>query len=199
MQNDAPEPQPTSSGDYVGRIETELLSHRKVLIFGDINDRLARDICSRLLLLADRDASAPIDMLVSSPGGHLESGDAIHDIQRFITAPVNMIGTGWVGSAATHLYLAVPRERRFCLPNTRFLLHQPAGGTRGMAADIEIEAKEILRMRERLVRIISEETGQPIERINKDIHRNHWMMADEAIDYGMVARVIRDTRDIPRD
>ena len=120
---------------------------------------------------------------------------------RFIRneVPINMIGTGWVASAGAHIFLAGAKDRRFCLPNTRFLLHQPAGGTRGMAADIEIEAKEILRMRERLVRIISEETGQPIERINKDIHRNHWMAADEAIEYGMVTRVIRDARDIPRD
>jgi ATP-dependent Clp protease, protease subunit len=117
---------------------------------------------------------------------------------RFIAAPVRMIGTGWVGSAATHLYLAAPRERRFCLPNTRFLLHQPAGGARGMAADIEIEAREILRMRERLVKIISDETDQPVERINKDINRNHWLTADEAIDYGMVTSIIRDPRDIPR-
>ena len=200
MTNDAPDPQNPNSGDFVSRIETELLRTRKVLIFGDINDKLARDVCSRLLLLADRDASEPIDVYINSPGGHVESGDTIHDMVRFIRSDVqlNMIGTGWVASAGAHIFLAGAKDRRFCLPNTRFLLHQPAGGTRGMAADIEIEAKEILRMRERLVRIISEETGQPIERINKDIHRNHWMTAKEAIDYGMVTKVIRDPRDIPR-
>jgi len=201
MHNDAPEQQPEGFGNLVSRIETELLRHRKVLIFGDVNDRLARDVCARLLLLADQDAEAPIDIFINSPGGHVESGDTIHDMVRFIRSDVliNMIGTGWVASAGAHIFLAGARERRFCLPNTRFLLHQPAGGTRGMAADIEIEAKEILRMRERLVRIIAEETGQPIERINKDIHRNHWLTADEAIDYGMVTSVIRDPRDIPRD
>jgi len=200
MHNDAPEQQPEGFGNLVSRIETELLRHRKVLIFGDVNDRLARDVCARLLLLADQDAEAPIDIFINSPGGHVESGDTIHDMVRFIRSDVliNMIGTGWVASAGAHIFLAGARERRFCLPNTRFLLHQPAGGTRGMAADIEIEAKEILRMRERLVRIIAEETGQPVERINKDIHRNHWMTAEEAIDYGMVNSVIRDPRDIPR-
>jgi ATP-dependent Clp protease protease subunit len=200
MHNYAPDPQNAASGDFIGRIETELLRTRKVLIFGDINDKLARDVCSRLLLLADRDASEPIDVYINSPGGHVESGDTIHDMVRFIRNDVqlNMIGTGWVASAGAHIFLAGAKDRRLCLPNTRFLLHQPAGGTRGMAADIEIEAKEILRMRERLVRIISEETGQPVERINKDIHRNHWMTAEEAIDYGMVAKVIRDPRDIPR-
>ena len=194
-ENEQPAP-----ADYVGRIETELLRHRKVLIFGEVNDRLARDVCSRLLLLADRDADTPIDIYVNSPGGHVESGDTIHDMVRFIRndVEINMIGTGWVASAGAHIYLGAAKDRRFCLPNTRFLLHQPAGGTRGMAADIEIEAREILRMRERLVRIISEETGQPIERINKDIHRNHWMTAEEAIEYGMVASIIRDPRDIPK-
>ena len=201
MAYDVPEQPPETAGNFVGRIETELLSHRKVLIFGDINDRLARDVCARLLLLADRDADSPIDIFINSPGGHVESGDTIHDMVRFIRSDVriNMIGTGWVASAGAHIFLAGAKDRRFCLPNTRFLLHQPAGGTRGMAADIEIEAKEILRMRERLVEIIAEETGQPIERINKDIHRNHWLTADEAIDYGMVTSVIRDPRDIPRD
>ena len=201
MHSDAPEQQPGGAGDFVSRIETELLRTRKVLIFGDINDRLARDVCSRLLLLADRDAELPIDVFINSPGGHVESGDTIHDMVRFIRNDVriNMIGTGWVASAGAHIYLAAEKARRLCLPNTRFMLHQPAGGMRGMASDIEIEAKEILRMRERLVRIISEETGQPIERINKDIHRNHWMTAEEAIDYGMVASVIRDPRDIPRE
>ena len=200
MHNDAPDPQNAASGDFIGRIETELLRTRKVLIFGDINDKLARDVCSRLLLLADRDAGEPIDVYINSPGGHVESGDTIHDMVRFIRNDVqlNMIGTGWVASAGAHIFLAGAKDRRFCLPNTRFLLHQPAGGTRGMAADIEIEAKEILRMRERLVRIISEETGQPVERINRDIHRNHGMTAEDAIDYGMVAKVIRDPRDIPR-
>lgn len=200
MQDDEPENEQPAPGDYVGRIETELLRHRKVLIFGEVNDRLARDVCARLLLLADRDNDSAIDIYVNSPGGHVESGDTIHDMVRFIRNDVviNMIGTGWVASAGAHIFLAGPKDRRFCLPNTRFLLHQPAGGTRGMAADIEIEAREILRMRERLVRIISEETGQPVERINKDIHRNHWMTADEAIDYGMVTGVIRDPRDIPK-
>jgi ATP-dependent Clp protease, protease subunit len=200
MRNDAPDQQ-LAGADFVSRIESELLRTRKVLIFGEVDDRLARDICSRMLLLADRDADHPIDIYINSPGGHVESGDTIHDMVRFIRNDVriNMIGTGWVASAGAHIYLAAEKDRRFCLPNTRFMLHQPAGGTRGMASDIEIEAKEILRMRERLVRIISEETGQPIERINKDIHRNHWMTADEAIDYGMVSSVIRDPRDIPRE
>jgi ATP-dependent protease ClpP protease subunit len=107
-------------------LEEKAFKSRTLLIFGAITDQSAADVARRLIAL-DADSQQPIDILVSSPGGHLESGDAIHDIVRFISAPVNMIGTGWVGSAATHLYLAVPRERRFCLPNTRFLIHQPSG------------------------------------------------------------------------
>lgn len=199
MDQEEPEDPTTPPTDFVGRIETELLRTRKLLIFGEINDRLARDVSARLLLLADRDNQAPIDIYINSPGGHVESGDTIHDMVRFIRndVAINMIGTGWVASAGAHIFLAGAKDRRFCLPNTRFMLHQPAGGTRGMAADIEIEAKEILRMRERLVRIIAEETGQTAERVNKDIHRNHWMTAEEAIDYGMVQSVIRDPREIP--
>lgn len=199
MDQEEPEDPTTPPTDFVGRIETELLRTRKILIFGEINDRLARDVSARLLLLADRDNQAPIDIYINSPGGHVESGDTIHDMVRFIRndVAINMIGTGWVASAGAHIFLAGAKDRRFCLPNTRFMLHQPAGGTRGMAADIEIEAQEILRMRERLVRIIAEETGQTAERVNKDIHRNHWMTAEEAIDYGMVQSVIRDPREIP--
>ena len=101
-----------------------------------------------------------------------------------------MVGTGWVASIAALIYLAVPRERRFCLPNTRFLLHQPAGGAGGSASDIEIEAREILRMRDRLNRIVARETGQPLERIEEDTRRNFWLDADAALRYGIVGRVV---------
>jgi len=128
MDNDAPEQQSGTSADFVGRIETELLHTRKVLIFGDINDRLARDICSRLLLLADRDADAPIDIYINSPGGHVESGDTIHDMVRFIRSDVrvNMIGTGWVASAGAHIFLAGAKDRRF-LPPEHTIPASPAG------------------------------------------------------------------------
>ena len=190
-EDKSPRPDPQSS-----EIAKALYKSRTVLIFGEVDMKMAERVTAQLLAYAETDGD--IRVIVNSPGGHVESGDTIHDMIRFV-GRVKMIGTGWVASAGAHIFLAGAKDRRFCLPNTRFLLHQPAGGTRGMAADIEIEAKEIIRMRERLVRIISEETGQPIDRINKDIHRNHWMTADEAIDYGMVTSVIRDPRDIPRE
>ena len=178
-------------------LEEKAFKSRTVLIFGAITDTSAGDIARRLIAL-DADSPAPIDMLVSSPGGHLESGDAIHDIIRFISAPVNMIGTGWVGSAATHLYLSVPKERRFCLPNTRFLIHQPSGGAGGPASDIAIHAQEIIKARERVARIISDATGHPLDSVLADIERDRWLSAEEAIEYGLVGRIIEHKRDLKR-
>jgi len=176
-------------------LEEKAFKSRTVLVFGAISDTSAGDVARRLIAL-DSDSPTPIDMLVSSPGGHLESGDAIHDIIRFISAPVNMIGTGWVGSAATHLYLSVPRERRFCTPNTRFLIHQPSGGAGGQATDIAIHAQEIIKARERIARTISRETGKPLDVVMRDIERDRWLSAEEAVEYGLVGRIITHKTDL---
>ena len=175
----------------VNELEKRLFDQRKVLIFGAINDKVARDVTGRLLALAGA-SDKPIDVYVNSPGGHVESGDTIHDMIRFVDpiAPVRVIGTGWVASAGALIYVAGVKERRLCLPNTRFLLHQPMGGVRGPAVDIDIEAREIIKMRERLNRLFARETGQTYEKIAKDTDRNYWMSAEEAIAYGMVARVV---------
>lgn len=170
-------------------LEEKTFKARTVLLFGTINDTVASGIVRRLLAL-DADSDAPIDLYVSSPGGHLESGDAVHDVIRFISAPVRMIGTGWVGSAATHIYLAVPKERRLCLPQTRFLIHQPSGGAGGQATDIAILAKEIIKARRRIAEVIARETGKSIESVLEDIDRDRWLDAKEAIDYGLVSRII---------
>jgi ATP-dependent Clp protease protease subunit len=173
-------------------LENRLFRDRKVLIFGEINDKVARDVSGRLLTLSSA-SNDPIDVYVNSPGGHVESGDTIHDMIRFVdhSAPVRLIGTGWVASAGALIFLAGHKERRFCLPNTRFLLHQPMGGVRGPATDIDIEAREIIKMRERINRIIARETGQSYERVERDTDRNYWMGAEEAKTYGMVTRIIR--------
>lgn len=178
------------------KMEEQLLfKGRFVMIFGEIDDKMALTTCRRLLALS-QESDAPITLLLSSPGGHVESGDAIHDMIRFVRSPVNMVGTGWVASAGTHIYLAVPKERRFALPNTRFMIHQPAGGAGGQASDIAIQAKEILRARERLAATIARETGQPLERVRADIERDFWMSTDEAINYGLVSRVIERQIDL---
>lgn len=168
---------------------------RFVLVFGEIDHSMARSTCERLIALAE-ESDAPIQVMVSSPGGHVESGDAIHDMIRFVRAPVITIGSGWVASAGTHIFLAAPPERRVCLPNTRFMIHQPAGGAGGPATDIAIQAKEILRTRERIARVIARETGKPYEKVIADMERDFWMSADEAIAYGIVSRIVETHRDL---
>ena len=197
MEDPEHEAAPATAEPRNSFLEEKAFKSRTVLVFGAISDSSASEVARRLIAL-DADSSAPIDMLVSSPGGHLESGDAIHDILRFISAPVNMIGTGWVGSAATHLYLAVPRERRYCTPNTRFLIHQPSGGAGGQASDIAIHAKEILKARERIARTIARETGKPLDAVLIDIERDRWLSAEEAVEYGLVGRVIERKSDLKR-
>src|SRR5689334_12057422 len=168
---------------------------RFVMLFGEITHAVARATCTRLIALAE-ESEAPITVLISSPGGHVESGDAIHDIIRFVRAPVTTVGTGWVASAGTHIFLAAPKERRVCLPNTRFMIHQPGGGAGGPATDIAIQAKEILRTRERIARVVARETGHPIEKVLVDMERDFWMNADEAVEYGIVSRVVHRFTDL---
>jgi ATP-dependent Clp protease protease subunit len=170
-------------------VTERLLRARTIIISGEITQRLASTVSSQLLALA-AESDAEITMFINSQGGHVEAGDTIHDLIRFIRPKTRMIGTGWVASAGALIYVAAPRERRYCLPNTRFLLHQPAGGAGGSASDIDIEAREILRMRDRLNRIFSRETGQPLERIEEDTHRNFWLGAEAALRYGLVGRII---------
>jgi ATP-dependent Clp protease protease subunit len=167
-----------------------LLGARTILVAGEITQHTAALVTAQLLALSGESAEDPITMYVNSQGGHVEAGDTIHDLVRFVPAPVRMVGTGWVASAGALIYVAVPRERRYCLPNTRFLLHQPSGGTGGSASDIEIEAREVLRMRDRLNRLFAKATGQPLERIEEDTHRNFWLDAEAAVRYGLVGKVI---------
>ena len=166
-----------------------LLKARTIIISGEITQRVAASVMAQLLAMA-ADSDDDITVYINSQGGHVEAGDTIHDLLRFVKPRIIMVGTGWVASAGALIFVAVPKENRFCLPNTRFLLHQPAGGSGGSASDIEIEAKEILRMRDRLNRIFARETGQPLERIEEDTHRNFWLDAQAAIRYGLVGQVV---------
>jgi len=176
-------------------IQNALFKSRTVLIFGEIDMKLAERVTGQLLAYA-AESNDPIRVVINSPGGHVESGDSIHDMIKFIKPKVWMIGTGWVASAGALIYVAAPKERRICLPNTRFLLHQPSGGTRGMASDIEIQAREIIKMNERLNKIFAEATGQPIEKIAKDTDRDYWLSAEEAKGYGLVSRIVTSQGDI---
>jgi ATP-dependent Clp protease, protease subunit len=185
-----------AKGERAGSLAEQLaFKSRFVLVFGEIDDKLARATCERLILLA-QESEAPIHLLISSPGGHVESGDAIHDMVRFVRAPVTTIGSGWVASAGTHIFLAAPKERRVCLPNTRFMIHQPSGGAGGRASDIAIQAREIVKTRERIAQVVARETGQPLERVIADMERDHWMSADEAKAYGILGRIVHSHKDL---
>jgi ATP-dependent Clp protease protease subunit len=176
-------------------MEKALFESRTILLTGEINDKQARSVCAQLLAYSAV-SDKPILLVLSSPGGHVESGDMIHDMIRFVRAPVKILGTGWVASAGALIYSAGKRENRFALPNTRFLLHEPRGGVGGQASDVEIQAREIIRMRERLNAIFADATGQPIERIRKDTDRDYWMQAKEALDYGLVGRIVTSHSEI---
>ncbi len=190
MEQDEEKEEPTDPG-----IAKKLLESRTILLFGEINMDVAREITKQLLVL-DADSNEPIKLYINSPGGHVESGDTIYDMIRFVKSPVKVIGTGWVASAGALIYAAAEKENRYSLPNTRFLLHQPMGGARGQAADIAIEAQEILKMRKRLNQIFAEQTGQPLEKVEDDTDRNFWMSAKEAQEYGLVGNIVNSSSEI---
>lgn len=169
--------------------EKALFTARVITLTGEINDRQAKRVCDSLLALA-ADKDDPITFVISSPGGHVESGDMIHDMIKFVKPRVRMLATGWAASAGALIYAAADRADRYSLPNTRFLLHEPRGGVGGAASDVAIQAREILRMRERLNKIFAAATGQSLERIKADTDRDYWMMADEAKEYGLVGSII---------
>lgn len=176
-------------------VEERLFKRRSVLITGPINDKVAHRVSAQLLALA-ADGTGTIDVFISSPGGHVESGDMIYDMIKFVEVPVRTIGAGWVASAGALIFVGAKPENRFCLPNTRFLLHQPSGGMMGKAVDVAIQAEQIIKMRDRLNQIFSDETGQPKERVAKDTDRDYWMTPEEAIAYGLLNRVIRSKREL---
>jgi ATP-dependent Clp protease protease subunit len=178
-----------------GPVQKALFNSRTVLVFGEIDMRLAERVTAQLMALSAENKK-DIRMIINSPGGHVESGDTIHDMIRFCGSKVKMIGTGWVASAGATIFLGAQKENRLCLPNTRFLLHQPLGGVRGQASDIQIEAEEIVKMRERVLRMISHETGQPYDKVAKDTQRNFWMTAEQAVEYGIVSKIINNVDDV---
>jgi len=165
------------------------INARKVFITGEVDQKMAKEAVLQLHALASIN-NDPIYVFVNSPGGHVESGDMIFDAIRFITPKVVVIGSGWVASAGALIFVAADKENRYSLPNTRFLLHQPSGGIQGPAGNVEIYMKEIIRMRERLNKIFSEATGQSLEKISRDTERDFWLSAEEAVDYGLVHKII---------
>ena len=174
---------PTSAVDAL------FFKSRNVIITGEINDKLAQKTVTHLLALA-QDSDDPINLYISSPGGHVESGDMVHDMIGFIRPEVRTIGSGWVASAGAVIFVGAKRKNRYCLPNTRFLLHQPSGGIGGTATEINIQAEQIALMRQRFDNLFAEATGQTPAKIRKDTARDFWLTTDDALKYGLLGSVI---------
>jgi len=189
-RGDDEKPAETPAAPPPSKITDNLFKARTIILFGEITQKVAQSTVAQLLALAEEN-SEPIRVIINSQGGHVESGDSIHDMVKFIRPKVQMIGTGWVASAGVHIFLAAAKENRYCLPNTRFMIHQPLGGAGGPASDIAIEAKEIIKMRKRINQSIADATGQPFEKVERDTDRNFWMGPDEARSYGIVTHVIK--------
>lgn len=175
--------------------EKSLFDSRTVFVFGEINMDLAKQVTANLIALAHV-SKDPINMIINSPGGHVESGYTIYDMIKFIDAPVNVIGTGWVASSGALIYLGAEKNRRFSLPNTRYLLHQPIGGMQGAVTDVEIQADQIMKMWNRLNKLIAKETNKDIKQIEIDTDRDYWLSAEEAVEYGIVRKIITSLKDL---
>jgi len=178
-----------------GHIDQLFFKSRSVIITGEINDKVANRAVTHLLALAE-ESDDPINLYISSPGGHVESGDMVHDVIKFIRPRVRAIGSGWVSSAGALIFVGAAREDRYCLPNTRFLLHQPSGGIGGTASDMVIQARQIEIMRDRFHHLFAVATGQTPERIAQDTARDFWMTTQEALDYGLVGSVISSVAEL---
>jgi ATP-dependent Clp protease protease subunit len=166
-----------------------ILKTRNILLSGDINKTLAERVIRQLILL-EAESEEPIRVFIDSPGGDADAGYAIFDMMRFVKPQVMTIGMGLVASAGAIILLAAPKERRVGLPNSHYLIHQPLSGMRGVATEIEIHARELDRLRRRINKLIAEETGQPLEKVEKDTDRDYWMGAEEAQGYGLIARIV---------
>ncbi|SHF11086.1 ATP-dependent Clp protease, protease subunit [Fodinibius roseus] len=176
-------------------ITERLLDSRIVIINGEITQELVGKVAGKLLALS-AESNEPITLFIHSQGGHVDSGHAIYDAIRFVDAQVRIVGNGWVASAGALIYVSVSKENRYCLPNTRFLLHQPSGGVQGSGSDIAIEAEEIVKMRQRLNDIIADATGQPLEKVEQDTQRNFWLTAEEAKEYGLVGTIVEHVSEV---
>lgn len=167
-----------------------LLKTRTIIIADEIDKKMAQRVISQLLLLEQEDPKKPVNVFINSPGGDADAGFAIFDLIKFIKPEVKTICTGITASAAVIILLGASKKNRYSLPNARILIHQPSTGVMGTAADIQIEASEILKFRDKINRLIAEETGQSIKKIENDTRRNFWMSGEEALKYGLISKII---------
>ena len=181
----------TQYGERAYDIYSRLLKDRIVFLGAPINDVVANSVIAQFLFLASQNAEKPIQFYINSPGGNISSGLAIYDTMQYIKSPVHTVCVGMAASMGALLLVAGEKGKRFALPNAQILIHQPMGGIQGQASEIEIAAKEIVRLRESLNRILVKHTGQPMEKIEKDTDRDYYMTAEEAKTYGLIDRVIK--------
>jgi len=177
-------------GERAYDIYSRLLKERVIFLVGPVNDQMANLIVAQLLFLESENPDKDISLYINSPGGSVSAGLAIFDTMNFIKPDVSTLCTGLAASMGAFLLAAGAKGKRFSLPNSRVMIHQPSGGSQGMASDIEIQAKEILYLRERLARIMADNTGQTIEQIHKDTDRDRFMSSEEAVDYGLIDKVL---------
>lgn len=193
--DDEDEKKPSEDKGSAEGMMQKLLKARTIMVSGTVDQELAEKTITQLFVL-NSDSHEPIRVVITSPGGHVDSGYAIHDVMRAIESPVITIGAGWVASIAVPILFGGDKGKRISLPNTRYLLHQPSGGAGGQASDIRIEAQEILKIRGRINKLISDETGQPVDKIAKDSDRNFWMNAEEALEYGLVSKIVTNLSEV---
>ena len=175
-----------------------LLKSRQIVVSGEVNEDLVEKIVKQLLVL-EADSDKPIYLYIDSPGGSIDDGFGLYDMIRFIKAPVYTIGMGLIASMGVTLFLSVPKERRFSLPNSHFLIHQPLmGGSRGVATDIEIHAKEMEKTKALLNKLIADETGTPLEQVTQDTNRDYWLDSEEAVKYGLISKIVTKRTDLPK-
>ena len=176
----------------------KFLKTRQILLSGEINKELAEKIVRQLLVLEADDSEKTIYMYIDSPGGDVDAGFAIFDMIRFIKAPVVVVGMGLIASAGALILLAADKECRLGLPNSRYLIHQPSSGMKGVATDIQIHAKEMEKTRAVINRIIAGQTGKPFEQVAKDTDRDYWLDANEAVEYGLISRIVTKRSDLKK-
>ena len=193
LADEEAEVKPDSTGNFV---EKHLIESRTLLVSGPITDRLARTVAERLFVMEAQDASAPITVLINSPGGSADSGFAIYDMLRFVAPPIRTVVNGLCASAGILVHLATDKSMRFATPESRFMIHQPSTAGRGTASDLDITAREVIKLRERYIRIIAEATGQSAGRVLEDARRDFWLNASEAVEYGLCASVVTRRADL---
>ncbi len=196
-EDDDDKPEKEGAAPESDMVFQKLLKTRTILLSGEINKTLAEKTIRQLILL-EADGDDPIKVFIDSPGGDVDAGYAIIDMMRFVKPEIYTLGMGLAASAGALILLGAPKERRFGLPNSHYLIHQPLSGMRGVATDIEIHARELEKVRARINKFISEETGKPIDQVEKDTDRDFWMNAEDALAYGLISKIVTSRREFPR-